>query len=40
PITLQKFIAWCHKGPKTARVDKVEMNELGVDVTLTDFVRN
>ena len=37
---LKKFIAWCHKGPATARVDKVELSELGVDVTLTDFVRN
>lgn len=36
---LKKFIAWCHQGPVTARVDKVEQSELGVDVTLTDFVR-
>lgn len=38
-MVLQKFISWCHKGPKTARVDNVESSELSIDVTLTDFVR-
>lgn len=40
PKALERFLAWCHKGPITARVDKVEQSELTVDITLTDFVRN
>jgi len=38
--TLEAFLRWCDKGPKTARVDNVHISELGVDVALTDFVRN
>ena len=35
--SIKKFIQWCHKGPVTARVDHVEMTELGSDVILTSF---
>jgi acylphosphatase len=38
--TLQAFLRWCDKGPKTARVDSLHITELDVDIALTDFVRN
>jgi acylphosphatase len=38
-ITLEAFIRWCHKGPITARVDKVKISELEYDETLTTFSR-
>jgi acylphosphatase len=34
---LEQFIAWCHKGPVTARVDQVEIIELEHDEELTSF---
>lgn len=34
---LQAFIDWCHKGPITARVDRVTMSELSVDENLLRF---
>jgi acylphosphatase len=38
-ITLEAFIRWCHKGPITARVDKVEISELEFEESLTAFIR-
>jgi acylphosphatase len=38
-VTLEAFIRWCHKGPITARVDKVEISELEFEETLTAFIR-
>lgn len=38
--TLDAFIRWCHKGPITARVDKVEMSELERNPPFTTFVKN
>jgi acylphosphatase len=35
--TLKKFVAWCHQGPVTARVDLVEVIELEVQGPLTSF---
>lgn len=37
--SLEKFIRWCHKGPITARVDKVEISELECCPALTTFSR-
>jgi acylphosphatase len=37
--TLDDFIHWCHKGPITARVDKLEISELVFEQTLTAFIR-
>ena len=37
--SLNKFIHWCHKGPVTARVDKVEISELERSPILTTFSR-
>ena len=37
PIALDPFIKWCHKGPVTARVDHVEINELQHGEALTSF---
>ena len=34
---IEKFIKWCHKGPVTARVDKVEVIELQFGELLTTF---
>ncbi len=34
---LQALIDWCHKGPVTARVDRVEVAELTPDETLAAF---
>lgn len=39
PVSLDKFIRWCHKGPVTARVDKVEISELERSPALTVFSR-
>lgn len=39
-VALDKFIEWCHKGPITARVDKVEISELEPDQPFTTFTRN
>lgn len=36
-MTIEKFIKWCHKGPVTARVDKVEVEELVHDEAFTTF---
>lgn len=36
-LTIEKFIKWCHKGPITARVDRVEIIELHHDELLTSF---
>ncbi|MFZ2724767.1 MAG: acylphosphatase [Methylococcaceae bacterium] len=36
-MSIEKFIKWCHKGPVTARVDKVEVEELAHDQPLTSF---
>lgn len=38
-ITLEAFIRWCHKGPITARVDKVEISELEFEESFTAFIR-
>lgn len=38
-VILEDFILWCHKGPITARVDKVEMTDLESRELLTGFVR-
>jgi len=35
--SIEKLIQWCHKGPVTARVDDVEINELEADGVLTTF---
>jgi acylphosphatase len=37
-VVLQTFIDWCHKGPITARVDRVEITELQADELLVNFV--
>lgn len=34
---LEKFIKWCHKGPITARVDRIEIAELERGEELTAF---
>ncbi|SJM91500.1 acylphosphatase [Crenothrix polyspora] len=34
---LQAMLDWCHKGPITARVDRVEVTELTSDVSLLTF---
>ena len=34
---LEKMIAWAHKGPITARVDQVELEELAVDEVFVGF---
>lgn len=36
-MSIEKFIKWCHKGPVTARVDKVEVEELAHDQPLISF---
>ncbi len=36
-LAIEKFIKWCHKGPITARVDRVEIAELQHDELLTSF---
>jgi acylphosphatase len=36
-LSLDTMIAWCHKGPVTARVDAVETIVLEVDDSLTQF---
>jgi acylphosphatase len=36
-MTIEKFIKWCHKGPVTARVDKVEIEELAYDEPFVSF---
>lgn len=33
----EEFIAWCHKGPITARVDKIEIIEISPDESLVAF---
>ncbi len=37
PLVIEKFIKWCHKGPVTARVDKVEIEDLEIDEPFTCF---
>jgi acylphosphatase len=37
--SLEQFIRWCHKGPVTARVDAVDINEIEQDEPLSEFVR-
>lgn len=34
---MEKFIKWCHKGPVTARVDNVEIDELPIGEELLGF---
>ncbi len=34
---IEKFIKWCHKGPVTARVDNVEIDELPIGEELLGF---
>lgn len=34
---LEPFIAWCHKGPITARVEQVEVNDLPDDTEYQVF---
>ncbi|GAB6141723.1 acylphosphatase [Methylosoma difficile] len=34
---MDKFIAWCHKGPITARVDLVEVIEQAITQAFTSF---
>jgi len=36
-MAIEKFIKWCHKGPITARVDRVEITELQPGELLTSF---
>lgn len=36
---LEKFIRWCHKGPITARVDTVNIDEWVSNEALTTFTR-
>jgi acylphosphatase len=35
--TIEKLIKWSHKGPVTARVDHVEINDLESDDVFTSF---
>ena len=37
PPVMEKFIKWCHKGPVTARVDDVEIDELPIGEELVGF---
>ena len=36
-LAIEKFIKWCHKGPITARVDRIEIVELQHEELLTSF---
>jgi acylphosphatase len=37
PPAVDRFVAWCRKGPPLARVSDVATNEVEMDETLNDF---
>ena len=36
-VAVERFVAWCHRGPPLARVTEIARSEAPVDVTLVAF---